>query len=91
MPETLYKNNSMKTSELIVAEVAKSFVGNDEAIKKILYALLAGGHVLLEDLPGVGKTTLATAFSKALELNCNRIQFTPDVMPTDVRNSARAR
>ena len=84
MPETLYKNNSMKTSELIVAEVAKSFVGNDEAIKKILYALLAGGHVLLEDLPGVGKTTLATAFSKALELNCNRIQFTPDVMPTDV-------
>lgn len=84
MLETRSKTDHRKTADLIVAEVAKTFVGNDEAIKKILFTLLAGGHVLLEDLPGVGKTTLATAFSRALDLNCNRIQFTPDVMPTDV-------
>lgn len=84
MPEILSRSASRNTSNQIVGEVAKVFVGNDGAIKKILYALLAGGHVLLEDLPGVGKTTLATAFSKVLELHCNRIQFTPDIMPTDV-------
>ncbi len=71
-------------SERIIAEVGKSFVGNDDAIGKVFMTLLAGGHVLLEDIPGVGKTTLATAFSKVLDLSCNRIQFTPDVMPTDV-------
>ena len=84
MPETDPRLNHMEISELIVAEVGKSFVGNGVAIRKILFALLAGGHVLLEDLPGVGKTTLAMAFSKVLKLSCNRIQFTPDVMPADV-------
>ncbi|MDY3750678.1 MoxR family ATPase [Christensenella minuta] len=84
MPETDPRLNHMEISELIVAEVGKSFVGNSVAIRKILFALLAGGHVLLEDLPGVGKTTLAMAFSKVLKLSCNRIQFTPDVMPADV-------
>ena len=47
-------------------------------------AFLAGGHILLEDIPGVGKTTLATAFSKAMALDCKRVQFTPDVMPSDL-------
>ena len=47
-------------------------------------AFLADGHVLLEDIPGVGKTTLATAFSKAMGLECKRVQFTPDVMPSDL-------
>lgn len=84
MPETIPDRNDTNISDVIIAEVSKSFVGNDIAIKKIFCALLAGGHVLLEDLPGVGKTTLATAFSKTLDLNCNRIQFTPDIMPTDV-------
>ena len=84
MPETDPRLNHMEISELIVAEVGKSFVGNSVAIRKILFALLAGGHVLLEDLPGVGKTTLAMAFSKVLKLSCNRIQFTPDVMPADL-------
>lgn len=84
MPETDTRLNHMEISDLIVGEVGKSFVGNDSAIRKIFFTLLAGGHVLLEDLPGVGKTTLALAFSKVLKLSCNRIQFTPDVMPTDV-------
>lgn len=68
----------------IIEEVEKVFLGNREAVRKVLMTLLAGGHVLLEDIPGVGKTTLATAFSKALDLDCNRIQFTPDIMPSDV-------
>lgn len=84
MPETTIRPGHMEISDLIVAEVGKSFVGNDTAIRKILFTLLAGGHVLLEDLPGVGKTTLAMAFSKVLKLSCHRIQFTPDIMPADV-------
>ena len=50
----------------------------------MLLAILAGGHILLEDIPGVGKTTMALAFSKALGLDYNRVQFTPDVMPSDI-------
>ncbi len=73
----------MKTNDIIM-EIQKSFVGNPQIIQKVLYALLAGGHVLLEDIPGVGKTTLAMAFAKALNLRCNRMQFTPDVMPSDI-------
>ena len=74
----------MEKIKTIAAEVGKSFVGNQAIIYKVLIALLAGGHVLLEDIPGVGKTTLATAFSKTLNLSCRRMQFTPDVMPSDV-------
>lgn len=68
----------------IVAEVKKAVVGKDAVVVKVLLALLAGGHVLLEDIPGVGKTTLALAFSRALGLRCQRVQFTPDVMPSDI-------
>lgn len=68
----------------IIDEVKKVVKGKDEIIEKTLLAILARGHVLLEDIPGVGKTTLAIAFSKAMQLNYNRIQFTPDVMPSDV-------
>ena len=70
--------------EQIIMEVEKAFLGNGETVRRVLMALLAGGHVLLEDIPGVGKTTLATAFSKVLDLHCNRIQFTPDIMPSDI-------
>ena len=74
----------MQKCDSIIQEVRKAFVGNERILRQILTALLAGGHVLLEDIPGVGKTTLAVAFSQALGLSCNRIQFTPDIMPSDI-------
>lgn len=75
------------TKELAVTvlnEARKAVVGKDEVLAKALLAILAGGHILMEDIPGVGKTTLAVAFSKALGLSYNRVQFTPDVMPSDL-------
>lgn len=65
-------------------EVKKAIVGKNEVIDQVLIAILAQGHVLLEDVPGTGKTTLATAFAKALGLDTKRIQFTPDTMPSDI-------
>ncbi|MBO4996843.1 MAG: MoxR family ATPase [Lachnospira sp.] len=65
-------------------EIKKVIIGKDEVIDVILMTLMAGGHVLLEDIPGVGKTTLALAFSKTLSLGYHRMQFTPDVLPADV-------
>lgn len=77
-------NDSIKTVRSIIDEVKKAVIGKDKVIIKILLAVLAKGHILLEDIPGVGKTTLALAFSKSLSLNYNRVQFTPDVLPTDI-------
>ncbi|MDO4544230.1 MAG: MoxR family ATPase [Clostridia bacterium] len=71
-------------SSAIVAEIQKAIVGKSAIIQMTLCALLSKGHVLLEDVPGVGKTTLALAFSKALALNYGRVQFTPDVLPSDI-------
>lgn len=71
-------------TDKITAEVRKVIVGKDDVIEKIWMAILAQGHVLLEDVPGVGKTTMALAFSRALGLNEKRIQFTPDTMPSDI-------
>lgn len=68
----------------ILQEVRKAVVGKDEILTKTLMVILSGGHILLEDIPGVGKTTLALAFSRAMRLECKRIQFTPDVLPSDV-------
>ncbi|NLY48540.1 MAG: MoxR family ATPase [Clostridiales bacterium] len=68
----------------IIDEVNKVVIGKRDIISKVLTAILAKGHILLEDNPGVGKTTLALAFSKAMALKHNRLQFTPDVLPTDV-------
>lgn len=68
----------------IQKEVKKVIVGKDDVVKKVLMAILAQGHVLLEDVPGTGKTTLATAFAKALGLQTKRVQFTPDTMPSDI-------
>lgn len=65
-------------------EVAKVITGKEEVIEKVLMTILAGGHVLMEDIPGVGKTTLALAFSKTLMLGYQRVQFTPDVLPSDI-------
>lgn len=68
----------------ILQEVQKAVVGKDKILAKVMMAILAGGHILLEDIPGVGKTTLALAFSRAMQLSCKRLQFTPDVLPADV-------
>ena len=59
-------------------------MGKEQEIREIMLAFLANGHVLLEDIPGVGKTTLALAFSKSMQLDYKRIQFTPDVLPSDL-------
>lgn len=74
----------VEQSKQIVAQVGKAFIGKDEIIEKVLMTIYAGGHVLLEDCPGVGKTTLALAFSKTLGLDHKRIQFTPDTLPSDI-------
>lgn len=74
----------MELANQIVNEVKKAVVGKDIIIKKVFMVILAKGHILLEDIPGVGKTTLAMAFAKAMSLDTKRVQFTPDVMPSDV-------
>ena len=68
----------------VVREVQKAVIGKDHCIEKVMAAVLAGGHILIEDIPGVGKTTMAMAFSKAMALKEKRMQFTPDVLPSDV-------
>ena len=68
----------------VITEVRKAVTGKDQNIAKAFAAIIAGGHILIEDVPGVGKTTLALAFSKAMALNNHRVQFTPDVMPADI-------
>lgn len=70
--------------ENILHEVRKAIVGKDAVLEKILMTILSGGHVLLDDVPGTGKTTTALAFSRALGLQYGRIQFTPDVLPSDI-------
>ena len=74
----------IEQSQHIIDEVSKVFIGKDEIIKKVLMAIYAGGHILLEDSPGTGKTTLALSFSKALGLDYKRIQFTTDTLPSDI-------
>ena len=76
----VYNNKAIQ----IMNEVNNVVIGKRIIIGKVLTAILAKGHILLEDFPGVGKTTLALAFSKAMELKHKRLQFTPDVLPTDV-------
>ena len=71
-------------AHLVMDEVSKVIVGKDDCIEKVMAAILARGHVLLEDVPGVGKTEMAIAFSRACGLKSNRVQFTPDVMPADL-------
>ncbi len=75
MNETVYR---------VINEVKKAVTGKDDCLRKVFAAILAGGHILIEDVPGVGKTTLVMAFSKALSLENHRMQFTPDVMPADI-------
>lgn len=71
-------------AESILSEVKKAIVGKDNVLLRALTAILSRGHILLEDVPGVGKTTLALAFSRAMGIEYRRIQFTPDVVPSDI-------
>ena len=78
--------NGIRSEQIkkIMTEVNKVIRGKEEATRLVMTAILAKGHILIEDIPGVGKTTLALAFSKAMELTERRVQFTPDVLPSDV-------
>lgn len=79
MESTLYQQTLA-----VIQEVKKAVTGKDDCILKAFAAILAGGHILIEDVPGLGKTTLAMAFSKVMGLDSHRVQFTPDVMPADI-------
>ncbi|MDR0469192.1 MAG: AAA family ATPase, partial [Peptococcaceae bacterium] len=68
----------------VIDEVKKVIVGKDEISEKVMMTIFAAGHILLEDMPGVGKTTLALAFSKAMSLDYRRVQFTSDTMASDI-------
>lgn len=74
----------VEKSGQIMREIRKVLIGKDEVIEKVLMAIYAGGHILLEDMPGVGKTTLALGFSRVLGLDYKRVQFTPDTLPSDI-------
>ena len=71
-------------AQRIILQIRHVVVGKDKELLWVLAAMLAGGHILLEDIPGVGKTTMALAFAKSLGLSYSRVQFTPDVLPSDV-------
>ena len=68
----------------VLDEVGKVVIGKDDCIRSVMAAVLAEGHILIDDVPGVGKTSLATAFAKAMGLENKRTQFTSDVMPADI-------
>ena len=68
----------------VLEQVNRVILGKSEEIREIMTTFLANGHVLLEDIPGVGKTTIAVAFSRAMGLDYKRVQFTPDVLPSDL-------
>ena len=74
----------MELAQEIIKEVKRVVIGKDECIWKALAAILAGGHILIEDIPGVGKTTLALALAKSMGLDWKRVQFTPDILPSDL-------
>lgn len=78
------ENAVTSCAQQILAQVRRVVVGKDQELLWTLAAMLSGGHILLEDIPGVGKTTMAVAFAKVLGLKCSRMQFTPDVLPSDV-------
>lgn len=82
------KNRQMQIAygkaQEVLREVCIVIKGKADCVEKALSAILAGGHILIEDVPGVGKTTLAVAFSRAMALETHRVQFTPDVQPSDI-------
>ena len=81
---TVNPDKACALAQNIENNVSEVMVGKNKTIRLLLIALTAGGHVLIEDVPGIGKTTLVTALARSLDLDFARIQFTPDVMPSDV-------
>lgn len=77
-------NTHSEWAHHVICEVQKVVIGKNDCIQKVMMAILSCGHILLEDIPGVGKTTMALAFSKALNLKEKRLTFTPDVLPADL-------
>jgi MoxR-like ATPase len=73
-----------ETARAVIDNVQQVIVGNEAAIEHLVTALLGGGHVLLEDVPGVGKTMLARAVAESFDCSFNRVQFTPDLLPADI-------
>ena len=71
-------------TQAVMDSVNTVIKGKQNVVRKVLAATIAGGHILMEDIPGVGKTTMAVSLSKALGLDYNRVQFTPDVLPSDI-------
>ena len=78
------ENMVISYSQQILNQVRRAVVGKDTVLLWVLAAMLSKGHILLEDVPGVGKTTMALAFSRVMDLEYSRVQFTPDVLPSDV-------
>ena len=87
-PPALSGQNLVERVDAIREAVGRAFIGQSEVLNQILIALLAGGHVLIEGVPGLGKTLLVRALAQALELDYGRVQFTPDLMPSDVSGHA---
>jgi MoxR-like ATPase len=80
----IVENNASRQVQIAVDEVGKALLGKDHQIRLALCCLFSGGHLLIEDLPGMGKTTLSYALAKAMGLDYNRIQFTSDLLPADI-------
>jgi MoxR-like ATPase len=83
-PDTISVDEFHQTAQAILDEVAKVIVGQDQVVRQVLICVVAGGHALLEGVPGLGKTMLIRTLSDALDLKFARIQFTPDLMPADI-------
>src|SRR5216683_4689598 len=79
--------NAVDRLNTVRREIAKVIVGQDDVVEGVLICLLSGGHVLLEGVPGLGKTTLLRTLARTLQLKYSRIQFTPDLMPADIVGS----
>ncbi|HBZ03306.1 MAG TPA: AAA family ATPase [Lachnospiraceae bacterium] len=76
--------SDVRKTQVVQDSVNSVIKGKENVVRKVLAAVIAGGHILMEDIPGVGKTTLATAFARSMSLDYKRVQFTPDVLPSDI-------